>query len=101
MAASSDVEIDDDLQLALFALYASAYGSVAAFDPDLDPMELRLIQFDYIRLGDFADGGLDNLGVPGGTLTNRIGGCQHFRPSTYPQASNSPAPPSSAISGAR
>ncbi|MCC4250305.1 iron-containing redox enzyme family protein [Microbacterium testaceum] len=36
VAASSDVEIDDDLQLALFALYASAYGSVAAFDPDLE-----------------------------------------------------------------
>jgi len=26
-----------------------------AFDPELDSMELRLIQFDYIRLGDFAD----------------------------------------------
>lgn len=26
-----------------------------AFDPDIDPLQLRLIQFDYIRLGDFAD----------------------------------------------
>ena len=26
-----------------------------AFDPELDPLQLRLIQFDYIRLGDFAD----------------------------------------------
>jgi hypothetical protein len=26
-----------------------------AFDAELDPMQLRLIQFDYIRLGDFAD----------------------------------------------
>lgn len=26
-----------------------------SFDPDIDPLELRLIQFDYIRLGDFAD----------------------------------------------
>jgi hypothetical protein len=26
-----------------------------AFDPDLDPIQLRLIQFDFIRLGDFAD----------------------------------------------
>lgn len=34
VAASTDVETDDDLQLALFALYASAYGSVAAFDPE-------------------------------------------------------------------
>ncbi len=35
-AASPDVETDDDLQLALFALYASAYGSVSAFDPELE-----------------------------------------------------------------
>jgi len=26
-----------------------------AFDAELDPLQLRLIQFDYIRLGDFAD----------------------------------------------
>jgi hypothetical protein len=26
-----------------------------AFDQDIDPLQLRLIQFDYIRLGDFAD----------------------------------------------
>jgi hypothetical protein len=26
-----------------------------AFDPDVDPLQLRLIQFDYIRLGVFAD----------------------------------------------
>lgn len=26
-----------------------------AFDPEIDPLQLRLIQFDYIRLGDFAD----------------------------------------------
>lgn len=25
------------------------------FDPELDPMQLRFIQFDYIRLGEFAD----------------------------------------------
>ncbi|MDI9890762.1 iron-containing redox enzyme family protein [Rhodococcus sp. IEGM 1404] len=36
VAASADVETDDDLQLALFALYASAYGSVPAFDPELE-----------------------------------------------------------------
>lgn len=26
-----------------------------AFDPDLDPLQLKLIQFDYMRLGDFSD----------------------------------------------
>ncbi|MER9260827.1 hypothetical protein [Mesorhizobium sp. M0619] len=26
-----------------------------AFDAEIDPLQLRLIQFDYIRLGDFAD----------------------------------------------
>jgi hypothetical protein len=26
-----------------------------AFDPEIDPLQLQLIQFDYIRLGDFAD----------------------------------------------
>jgi hypothetical protein len=26
-----------------------------AFDADIDPLQLQLIQFDYIRLGDFAD----------------------------------------------
>ena len=26
-----------------------------AFDPEVDPLLLRLIQFDYIRLGDFSD----------------------------------------------
>lgn len=26
-----------------------------AFDSEIDPLQLRLIQFDYIRLGDFAD----------------------------------------------
>ncbi len=36
VAASPDIETDDDLQLALFALYASAYGSIAAFDPELE-----------------------------------------------------------------
>ncbi|MFB3979972.1 MULTISPECIES: iron-containing redox enzyme family protein [Microbacterium] len=34
--ASPDVAADDDLQLALFALYASAYGSIPAFAPDLE-----------------------------------------------------------------
>lgn len=26
-----------------------------SYDPEVDPLQLRLIQFDYIRLGDFAD----------------------------------------------
>lgn len=34
VAASGDVVRDDDIQLALFALYASSYGSLPAFDPD-------------------------------------------------------------------
>lgn len=34
--ASVDIERDDDLQLALFALYASAYGAFAAFRADLE-----------------------------------------------------------------
>lgn len=36
VAVAADIERDDDLQLALFALYASAYGAFAAFDPDLE-----------------------------------------------------------------
>ena len=42
VAASVDVERDDDLQLALFALYASSYGSFTAFRADLE-WEPRLI----------------------------------------------------------
>lgn len=34
--ASADIERDDDLQLALFALYASAYGSFRALRADLE-----------------------------------------------------------------
>jgi len=34
--ASVDIERDDDLQLALFALYASAYGAFPAFRADLE-----------------------------------------------------------------
>lgn len=33
---STDVLYDDDIQLTLFALYASAYGSITAFDPRLE-----------------------------------------------------------------
>lgn len=36
IATSSDVICDDDIQLALFVLYASAYGSVPALDPALE-----------------------------------------------------------------
>ncbi|MDF2990456.1 MAG: hypothetical protein K0S37_970 [Microbacterium sp.] len=36
VAASVDIERDDDLQLALFALYASSYGAFDAFDPTLE-----------------------------------------------------------------
>lgn len=36
VADTSDIERDDDLQLALFALYASSYGSIAAFRPELE-----------------------------------------------------------------
>jgi hypothetical protein len=36
VAASADIERDDDLQLALFALYASSYGAFAAFRADLE-----------------------------------------------------------------
>ncbi|MCD2497016.1 iron-containing redox enzyme family protein [Microbacterium nymphoidis] len=36
LGASADVLHDDDIQLALFSLYASAYGSVGAFDPRLE-----------------------------------------------------------------
>jgi len=35
-AACADVSRDDDIQLALFVLYASAYGSLSALDPELD-----------------------------------------------------------------
>jgi hypothetical protein len=36
LARTTDPSRDDDVQLALFALYASAYGSIDAFDPDLE-----------------------------------------------------------------
>jgi len=36
VAASPDIERDDDLQLALFALYASSYGAFDALRPDLE-----------------------------------------------------------------
>ncbi|MDN3309419.1 iron-containing redox enzyme family protein [Microbacterium oryzae] len=36
VAGAADVIRDDDVQLALFALYASSYGSIDAFDPDLE-----------------------------------------------------------------
>ncbi|MDQ1076067.1 iron-containing redox enzyme family protein [Microbacterium sp. SORGH_AS_0969] len=36
VAASVDIERDEDLQLALFALYASSYGSIPAFRADLE-----------------------------------------------------------------
>ncbi|MFK3678053.1 iron-containing redox enzyme family protein [Microbacterium sp. NPDC090218] len=36
VAASADVVRDDDIQLALFVLYASAYGSLPQLDPDLE-----------------------------------------------------------------
>lgn len=36
VADSRDVVRDEDIQLALFALYASSYGSVEAFGPDLE-----------------------------------------------------------------
>jgi hypothetical protein len=36
VAASRGILRDDDLQLALFALYASAYGAIDAFDADLE-----------------------------------------------------------------
>lgn len=36
VTATIDIERDDDLQLALFALYASAYGSIDAFRADLE-----------------------------------------------------------------
>lgn len=35
-AASADIVRDDDLQLALFVLYASAYGSLPRLDPELE-----------------------------------------------------------------
>ena len=42
--AAVDPIRDDDLQLALFALYASSYGSISAFAPDRewDPVLIRL-----------------------------------------------------------
>lgn len=36
VARSRDVIRDDDVQITLFALYASAYGSIPDFDPDLE-----------------------------------------------------------------
>lgn len=36
VAEASDVILDDDIQVALFALYASAYGSFQQFDPALE-----------------------------------------------------------------
>lgn len=36
VAASVDIARDDDIQLALFVLYASAYGSLPQLDPDLE-----------------------------------------------------------------
>lgn len=47
LARAADPSRDDDVQLALFAHYASAYGSIEAFDPDLewdpDPVRTRRI----------------------------------------------------------
>ena len=36
VAASADVVCDDDIQLALFVLYASSYGSLPQLDADLE-----------------------------------------------------------------
>lgn len=36
LEATSDVIRDDDIQLALFLLYASSYGSITAIDPELE-----------------------------------------------------------------
>ncbi|KAA9152966.1 iron-containing redox enzyme family protein [Microbacterium lushaniae] len=36
LAGADDIARDDDIQLALFALYASAYGSIDGFSPDLE-----------------------------------------------------------------
>jgi hypothetical protein len=36
VAEAPDIARDDDAQLALFALYASSYGSIDAMDPDLE-----------------------------------------------------------------
>lgn len=36
LEASTDILRDDDIQLALFLLYASSYGSVPGIDPDLE-----------------------------------------------------------------
>jgi hypothetical protein len=36
VSASADVVRDDDIQLALFVLYASSYGSLPQLDPDLE-----------------------------------------------------------------
>ena len=36
IAVSPGVAADNDIQLALFALYASSYGSIPEFDPDLE-----------------------------------------------------------------
>ncbi|PKQ34027.1 MAG: hypothetical protein CVT61_13260 [Actinobacteria bacterium HGW-Actinobacteria-11] len=46
VAASTDIVRDDDIQLALFVLYASAYGSLPQLDADLewDPALLRTRQ---------------------------------------------------------
>ncbi|MGF2948992.1 iron-containing redox enzyme family protein [Microbacterium alcoholitolerans] len=43
LAGSADVIENDDIQLALFALYASSYGSVPGFDADLE-WEPQLIE---------------------------------------------------------
>lgn len=36
LAEATDIARDDDIQLALFALYASSYGSITEFSPDLE-----------------------------------------------------------------
>lgn len=36
LAASPGIAVDDDIQLALFVLYASSYGSIPGLDPELE-----------------------------------------------------------------
>lgn len=54
VATGTDIVRDDDLQLALFVLYASAYGSLPALDPDRewDPALLatrRILEVEFER----------------------------------------------------
>lgn len=51
-AETDDVIRDDDIQLSLFALYASSYGSVPAFSPDLE-WDPQLIETRRILEGAF------------------------------------------------